>query len=118
MNRNTPSAVESATVSPLIIRRFLRGRRRHLAIVAASLVLGGAVVTAHSGVGAMHMPDMAVWCLAVLPLVAALGRAVVVRPAPLPRPFTTVLLPRLALRIPPPVPRARAGPTRLTVLRL
>lgn len=102
----------------LTIRGFLRRRRRHMAIVLAVCALGGAVAVAHSGMEGMHMPQMAAWCLAVLPLAAA---AAVMAARPL-RPAlraALVLMPSTEPhRVPPPVPRARAGPTRLTVLRL
>lgn len=102
----------------IAIHRILRRRRRQMATLVAICALGGLVAVAHSGVEGMHMPAMAAWCLAVLPLVAA---AAVVSASPR-RPVSRaalVLLPSTrAHRVPPPVPRARAGPTRFTVLRL
>lgn len=105
-------------MGPLTIRGFLRRRRRHVATLLAVCALGGVIAVAHSGMEGMHMPQMAVWCLAVLPL-AAVAAAIIALPARLALRAALVLMPSTELhRVPPPVPRARAGPTRLTVLRL
>ena len=60
----------------------LRRRRRRIAVIAAMLTLAGAVVTAHSVMGADHMGDATAICLAVVEtavrLVEPPGRLVVV----------------------------------------
>ena len=94
----------------------LRGRRRSIAAVAVVLAFGGIVAAEHSGAGEMHMPQVAAWCLAVLPgalLLAA--RNGFSSPAALPWVLVRI---RLPLALDPTTTSARASPVGRMVLRL
>jgi hypothetical protein len=102
-------------MSAAAINRLLRRYRRRLVVVALVLSIGGAVAVHHGGIDELHMGEAMVVCLAVLPVLAAgaavgrmtLGRRHTLDPFRLP-PLVAVL---------PPVPRARASPVVLVVLR-
>jgi hypothetical protein len=101
---------------------LIRRNRRHLAIVAFTLMLAGAVVAAHSEPGDDHMGGAATACMAVLEtaalvILSGLGLAGVCR-----RPGSLMLAaPRLPATVPVGAARcpqqARAGPQSLNVLR-
>jgi hypothetical protein len=106
----------------IALDRFARRQRRRLMLVAAVLALSGVVVVAHSVIGADHMGDDTVMCVAVLEIgalavaaIVAAPRRQVVRPAwaSLPRALPTSSVPAS-----PPEPRARAAPVALQVFRL
>jgi len=99
-------------VSAITIRRELLRRRRHLAVMAAVLVLGAAVVLHHDGMamGGMHDPHgMSAGIELCLGLITAVATAV-----------AAIAVGLLALpswpQARPPVPRARAGPPLLCLL--
>ena len=109
-------------VSSLAIRRQLRRHQRHLALMAAVLVLGGLTAAHHGGpiMDRQHddgMGPAVEMCLAVFTAIAtvgALGFAVLRlqgwRPA-------LTLLARAAVTVPRvPVARARHGPAAVSVL--
>jgi hypothetical protein len=106
-------------VSPLRVQELIRRYRRRTAALAVVVALGGAVAFAHSGVQDAHMDTALAWCAAVLP-VASVVALVAVATVPLARVsgLTTCDRAPAARRLPPPRPKARDGPTRLTVLRL
>lgn len=104
------------------INTLVRRQRRRLALVTAVVALAGVVVLAHSAMGADHMDDGAVMCVAVLQIAAfaavaavALGRGPLLRVS---WPRLRFAVPALALVVTPPQPRARAGPSSLQVFRL
>jgi len=109
-------------VSSLAIRRQLRRHQRHLALMAAVLVLGGLTAAHHGGpfMDMQHDDDMSAavqMCLAVFTAIAtvvALGCAVLRlrqwRPALTRLAGGTLTVPRV------PVARARHGPAAVSVL--
>ena len=105
-------------MSALRLNSVARRLRRRFALLAVVCALGGVVALEHSGMAGMHAPEMAAWCLAVLP-----GAAVLLRRATrLASPYW-LRLPRVARPardIAPAVqaPAARAGPACSLVLRL
>ena len=102
--------------------RTLRRHRRHLAVAAVMLGLAGAVVIAHSALGADHMDDGVAMCLAVVETaVVAVGTAVLAAFALGHRPLSLVpatAVPTQSYTPPPRAASARAGPPSLQVFRL
>jgi hypothetical protein len=100
------------------LHALARRQRRRVALLAVMLLLGGAVVFAHSAVGEGHMGDGTMMCLAVMTVGAAalIGltraaaqqlRARLVALAP--------VAPVLGLAPSQVLPRTRAGPAFLQV---
>jgi len=106
-------------MSALAIHRLLRRWRRSLVLVAAVGVLATATAIEHTGMAGMHASGTAAWCLAVLPGAALLWRRreSIVWQRPWAK-LITVRAPRTPLPAPPLSEPARAGPSRVAVLRL
>lgn len=105
----------------MAINGTLRSPRRRLAMLGVVLALSGGVVAAHTGLGMDHMGDGQAVCVAVIE--SALAVALVTSAArPLRRRRAIVLVrftrPTPSRALPPPAPRARAGPPLLQVFRL
>lgn len=106
-------------MSPIRLRRLMRGNRRRSAVLAVLLVVAVAlavhhVAPTHAG---MHM-GAAQACVAVLAL-GALALALSSRPVSLVPLARVVFLPIVTQLSPaPPAVAARAGPVHLQVLRL
>jgi hypothetical protein len=100
----------------------LRRQRRRIAVIVAMLTLAGAVVTAHSVMGADHMGDATAMCLAVVETaVIAVGGALIVGVAMARRPHWRAMIsvaPQQPAASAPARIRARAGPPVLQVFRL
>lgn len=103
------------------LNRTLRGQRRRLVTLAATLALVGVVVSVHSVMSHDHMAGAIVTCLAVaetaiVAVGAALALSVWMR-SPL-RLVPVPSVPELAFVPSPAGIRARAGPPVLQVFRL
>lgn len=106
-------------MSPLAVQARLRRWRRHVAVLALVLFLGGVVAVHHGPVGMRAMPGHTV-CLFVLVVGAAVAAAIRVLPRrPWSRPAAVIALGSLIVEHPRAAP-ARAGPRflDLRVLRL
>jgi hypothetical protein len=108
-----------STVSPLVIGRLLRRRRRQLALVAAIMALG-AVIAVHHGTPpmdgmhhGMNAATVAEICLGVLAAVGAITLGIVAlgrwRPV-------LSLAPATLATVRAPAPRGRDGPALLHLL--
>ena len=104
----------------IALERFLRARRRRLAMLMAVASLGIAVTAAHVPADMDHMGKATVVCLAVVDL--AIAAAVIAgRPsAPMGPRLRAVdmLASSVVASTPDVVPRVRAGPPTLQVFRL
>ena len=104
-------------MSALRVHRFLERSRRTIAAVAVVCALSGAVAVEHPGMAGMHMPDLAVWCLAILPGAAFLTGALLPTRGPARPAFVLTLRPQRTVAMKPAQASARASPTHV-VLRL
>jgi hypothetical protein len=106
----------------VVLNRVLRRQRRRMAVIVAMLTLAGAVVSAHSVMGADHMGDATALCLAVVETaVIAVGGALIVGVALARRPHGFALFPAAPeqpAKSGPARIRAHAGPPVLQVFRL
>jgi hypothetical protein len=106
-------------VSPLRVNELIRQCSRRTATLAVVAALGAAVALGHGGLEESHMTSAAAWCVAVLPAAAT---AVLVAGATVPLVRVRGVMddhrPSGRHDGPAVQPRARDGPTRLTVLRL
>ncbi len=105
-------------MNALRIHGSLRRLRRTTALIAVTCAFAGIVAMEHSGMPDMHGPEMAAFCLAVIPGAAFLmarglvaGRLIWPRLGPVLKP-PPILVPTTQ------APLARAGPTNSLVLRL
>lgn len=108
-------------VSSLGIRRQLRRRQRHLALIAAVLVLSGMVAAHHSGMDTQHEAAMGAAVELCLGVFTAIGTVLVasgctVAAAARWRPALTLLSTGTPTPTKVPVARARHGPAAVAVL--
>src|SRR4051794_20071536 len=107
-------------MSAITVNRLLRRARRHLVVVAAIAVCGGAVAAHHTMPVDMHAMPAAAMCLAVLGVAAvSAGAAVLRRASPLLPRVCGCWIPHRAPVARPRMAPARAGPLfmQLQVLR-
>lgn len=106
----------------IAFNRLRHRHRRHLALIAASVALCGAVAVAHTVMVDHGMGPAMTACIAVMQT-AAVGAAAMLASAMV---GGTLGLPAMRLAAPAPIsllgpapaPRSRAGPPRLQVFRL